>query len=177
MRLCGSVEEHKGVWGGEVYMLVQDLQRWCIESNLTLSVAESASGGRLAAEITSEPGASSYFAGGVVAYSLDQKVRLLQIDAQHAAQVNCVSEQVAMEMAAGVRQLCQTSIGVSITGYVDGENPYCWIGFAIGDKVWAERCEATLAPWLSKHDLRAANQEHYAFSALEGLLDSLQRLP
>lgn len=154
-------------------MLVRDIQQWCIKSNQTLAVAESASGGRLAAEITSEPGASSYFAGGVVAYNLEQKVRLLQIDAQHAAQVNCVSEQVAKEMAAGVRQLCHADIGVSITGYVDGEDPHCWIGFAVGDMVWAERCEASDAPWLDKRTLRAATQEHYAYMALEGLRNYL----
>jgi PncC family amidohydrolase len=151
-----------------------DLKHLCDERNLTLAVAESASAGHLAALITSVSGASTFFEGGVVVYNQKQKVRWLHIDSKHAAKVNCVSDQVAVEMASGVRGQFGTSIGLSITGYAEpdqnGER-YAWIGFAVGDTVWAERVEGPEAPWLS---MRKDTQEHFAWMALEGLVNYLR---
>lgn len=146
------------------------------ERKLTLSVAESASGGHMAAIVTSQRGSSTFFRGGVVAYTIDVKGDLLEVDREHAASVNCVSERVAREMASGARRLFNTSVGVSITGYAEPspangvETPFVWVGFDVKGKVWAERVELEPSPWLDEATARTEAQENFASSALEGLV-------
>src|SRR5688500_7487656 len=69
---------------------------------LSLAAAESLTSGNIQARIGSISGASNFFAGGMTAYNIDQKVSLLGIDRAHAERVNCVSMVVAREMAEGV---------------------------------------------------------------------------
>ena len=70
----------------------------------TLAVAESCTGGTIAARFTALPGASAYFKCGVVAYSLDTKQEILQISCDTIARYGAVSEQVVRQMAEGVRR-------------------------------------------------------------------------
>lgn len=70
-------------------------------TNLTLAVAESLTGGTLQARITANHGVSSHFLGGITAYHIDQKVKHLGVDREHAQKVNCVSQEVANQMALG----------------------------------------------------------------------------
>ena len=70
----------------------------------TLAVAESCTGGTIAARFTALPGASAYFKCGVVAYSLDAKQEILQISCDTIARYGAVSEQVVRQMAEGVRR-------------------------------------------------------------------------
>lgn len=86
---------------------------------LKLAAAESLTGGHVQALITSVSGASDYFVGGVTAYTLDQKVRLLGVTRAHAKKVNCVSQQVAVEMAMGACRMFQAGIAVATTGYAE----------------------------------------------------------
>jgi nicotinamide-nucleotide amidase len=86
---------------------------------LTLAVAESLTAGHLQAQVASVSGASDFFLGGVTAYSLDQKVKLLGVNRTHAKKVNCVSQRVAVEMAFGVMALFRADIGVATTGYAE----------------------------------------------------------
>jgi hypothetical protein len=71
----------------------------------SLAVAESLTCGHLQARIGSESGASAFFAGGVTAYTLEQKVGLLAVDRAVAEAVDCVSDEVARQMAFGVCKL------------------------------------------------------------------------
>src|SRR6478609_9042658 len=86
---------------------------------LTLAVAESLTAGHLQAQIASVSGASEYFLGGVTAYSLEQKVKLLQVNRAHAKRVNCVSQRVAVEMAYGAMQLFGADLAAATTGYAE----------------------------------------------------------
>lgn len=88
-------------------------------SRLTLAVAESLTCGRVQAAIGAVSGASDYFLGGVTAYSLAQKVKLLGVNRAHARRVNCVSQRVAVEMAQGACELFGADIGVATTGYAE----------------------------------------------------------
>ncbi len=88
-------------------------------SELTLSVAESLTGGHVQAMITSVSGASEYFRGGLTAYTLDEKVKLLGVRRAPARRSNCVSQQVAVEMALGVGRLFGTDFAVATTGYAE----------------------------------------------------------
>ncbi|MEU6477884.1 CinA family protein [Streptomyces sp. NPDC047017] len=88
----------------------------------TLAVAESLTGGLVAAEITSVPGASKVFRGSVTAYATELKHELLGVDATLLAQRGAVDPQVAAEMAAGVRDALGADWGVATTG-VAGPDP------------------------------------------------------
>ena len=86
---------------------------------LTLAVAESLTAGHLQAQVASVSGASEFFLGGVTAYSLDEKVKLLGVNRVHAKSVDCVSQRVAVEMAFGVTKLFGSDLGVATTGYAE----------------------------------------------------------
>ncbi|MFH8220847.1 CinA family protein [Streptomyces sp. NPDC018057] len=88
----------------------------------TLAVAESLTGGLVAADITSVPGASKVFRGSVTAYATDLKHRLLGVDATLLAQRGAVDPQVAAQMAAGVREALGADWGIATTG-VAGPEP------------------------------------------------------
>lgn len=83
---------------------------------LTLAAAESCTGGRLGDRITDVPGSSDYFMGGVVSYSNHAKVDLIGVDPKLIDAKGAVSEEVAIEMADGVRERFHTDVGVGITG-------------------------------------------------------------
>ncbi len=86
---------------------------------LTLAVAESLTCGRVQAAIGAVSGASEYFLGGVTAYSLAQKVKLLGVNRAHARRVNCVSQRVAVEMAQGAGALFGADVAVATTGFAE----------------------------------------------------------
>ncbi|MEU0334692.1 CinA family protein [Streptomyces sp. NPDC006193] len=88
----------------------------------TLAVAESLTGGLVAAEITAVPGASKVFRGSVTAYATELKHRLLGVEAPLLAQRGAVDPQVAGQMAAGVRKVLGADWGIATTG-VAGPDP------------------------------------------------------
>ncbi|EDZ96306.1 competence/damage-inducible protein CinA [Limnospira maxima CS-328] len=86
------------------------------QTQQTLSVAESCTGGGLGKMITEISGSSQYFLGGVIAYDNRIKHQLLGVNATDLEQLGAVSATVAEQMALGVRSLLQTDWGLSITG-------------------------------------------------------------
>jgi len=84
--------------------------------DVTLAVAESCTGGMLAERITSVPGSSRYFLGGVVSYDNSLKTLLVDVPPMLIAEHGAVSEQVAAAMAAGIRKRSKATFGLSITG-------------------------------------------------------------
>jgi nicotinamide-nucleotide amidase len=88
----------------------------CRSLKLKLAAAESCTGGMLGERITSIPGSSDVFLGGVIAYHNDVKIKLLGVRAEDLERYGAVSEEVALQMAAGVRQSTGADVGVSVTG-------------------------------------------------------------
>ncbi len=88
----------------------------CRALGLTLAVAESCTGGMLGERITSVPGSSDVFLGGVIAYHNEIKRDVLGVRQSDIDNFGAVSEQVALQMASGVRQRIGSDVGVSITG-------------------------------------------------------------
>lgn len=86
------------------------------ERKLTISTAESCTGGELAKMLTVNPGSSSYYTGGMVAYATDRKIEILKVKKETVDEFTVVSEQVATEMAEGCQQLFDTRIALSTTG-------------------------------------------------------------
>jgi len=83
---------------------------------LSIATAESCTGGLVSHRITTIPGSSAYFLGGVVAYSNAVKMSLLSVPEDILARVGAVSAECALAMAQGVRTRIGTDIGVSTTG-------------------------------------------------------------
>jgi len=82
----------------------------------TLALAESCTGGALAAVFTAIPGASTYFKGAVVAYETQQKIKVLGVSESLIATHSVVSEEVAIAMATGIQRLMETDFAVATTG-------------------------------------------------------------
>ncbi|HUQ98926.1 MAG TPA: competence/damage-inducible protein A [Gemmatimonadaceae bacterium] len=88
----------------------------CRERSLKLAVAESCTGGMLGERLTNIAGSSDVFLGGVISYDNEIKKSLLGVRADDLVKFGAVSEEVALQMAAGVRQRLHSDVGVSITG-------------------------------------------------------------
>ena len=84
--------------------------------NFSLSTAESCTGGGIAALITSVPGSSEYFKGGIVAYSNEIKADLLHVSVETLAQHGAVSRETVVEMVKGAMKTLKTDCAVATSG-------------------------------------------------------------
>lgn len=116
------------------------------EKKKTLSVAESITGGRISSRIVSVPGCSEIYMGGICTYANDEKIRLINVKEETLKRYGAVSEQTAIEMAEGVREIMDTDYSISTTGIAGPEGGsekkpvgLVWIGFADKDKSHAMR--------------------------------------
>ncbi|MCP2037814.1 CinA family nicotinamide mononucleotide deamidase-related protein [Chryseobacterium sp. HSC-36S06] len=104
--------------GNEIQEILKEILK---EKNLTISVAESCTGGELSRLITSVSGSSAYFMGGIIPYDYHKKIQILGVSEETISEKTVVSEEVAQEMSLGCRNLFKTDISVSTTG-VSGPN-------------------------------------------------------
>src|SRR5436190_4423233 len=107
-------------------------------TGFTLAVAESCTGGLIAQRLTSVAGSSNYFIEGCVTYSNESKIRLLGVDKKLIKEFGAVSQQVARDMARGIRHIAKTDFGLSVTGIAgpDGgseEKPVGLVYIALAD--------------------------------------------
>lgn len=84
---------------------------------ISVAVAESVTAGALSVALCSEPGASEYFRGGIVAYSVASKKDILGVDVTYAEQNNFANPFTALEMAKSVTNKLNSRIGIATTGY------------------------------------------------------------
>lgn len=94
----------------------QAIAESCRRTGHTVAVAESCTGGLVAAALTEIPGASSWFRGGVVTYATDTKHSLLGVPADLLKTEGPVCSETARAMAEGVRRLLGSDVSVSVTG-------------------------------------------------------------
>lgn len=85
-------------------------------NKLTISTAESCTGGMIASAITDVSGASNFFGTGVVTYSNEAKMKLIGVRGETLEKYGAVSEQTASEMAEGVLKLGEADVSVAVTG-------------------------------------------------------------
>jgi nicotinamide-nucleotide amidase len=116
------IEQLQTLIGDIIYGLVNDhelevlLGKLLTQKKLSLSVAESCTGGMVAEKITSVPGASAYFKGSVVTYATQTKVEVLGVDAKLIEDYSVVSAQVAEAMATQVKKLYKSDFAIATTG-------------------------------------------------------------
>ena len=96
--------------------MAKALVEYLLARNLTISCAESCTGGQIVAAITAVPGCSAIFPGGVCTYSEEMKIKMLGVSPDILAEFGVVSPQTALEMARGVRNLTGSDIAVATTG-------------------------------------------------------------
>ncbi len=102
--------------GYESASIEQLIHEKLTERGMTLAVAESCSGGAVASKFTAMAGASAYFLCGVVSYSNEAKENVLGVDKQALIDYGAVSEQVACQMADGVKRISGSDYAVATTG-------------------------------------------------------------
>jgi nicotinamide-nucleotide amidase len=144
-----------------------------VKKRLTLASAESCTGGRFSAKITSVPGASVYFWEGVVTYGNQSKIKRLGVHPQTLLKYGAVSAEVAGEMARGICKSSGASVGVSITGIAGPgggtkEKPVglVYIGMRVGGVVETKKFEFGLD--------RSMNQERAVKEALIWLWEKVK---
>ncbi|NLN32056.1 MAG: CinA family nicotinamide mononucleotide deamidase-related protein [Flavobacteriaceae bacterium] len=127
--------------------------------NLSIATAESCTGGNISFLLTSAPGSSEYFKGGIVSYATEVKERVLGVSNELIQKHTVVSSEVAEAMAKGVREHLQTDVGVSTTGVAgpakgeDGkEVGTIWIGIADKNSVTSVKY---FFPYLEREDFIA----------------------
>lgn len=121
------------------------LGRLLAEKKLTISTAESCTGGKIAATLSAVPGASNYFRGSVVSYATQAKIDILGIDENLIAKHGVVSAEVASEMAKSVQKVMNSDCAIATTGNAgptkgdeDAELGTVFIGIATPDEVFVE---------------------------------------
>ena len=92
-----------------------------IHNKITISTAESCTGGLISDRLTNVPGVSSVYIGGLVAYSNIQKINLLEVKEKTLLDHGAVSEKTAIEMASGARKRFDSDVGISTTGIAGPE--------------------------------------------------------
>lgn len=112
--LLAIIPEH--VFGFDSDNLSLVIGRLLAGSSQTLAVAESCTGGNIAHFITSNPGCSAYFKGGIVAYSNEIKTKLLDVPFETLEKYGAVSQEVAEAMALGAQRMLQTDYALATTG-------------------------------------------------------------
>ncbi len=127
------------VVGYEGATVQEQVHRLLVESGQTLAVAESCTGGSIAAKFTAMAEASTYFLCGVTAYANEAKCNILGVDASLIERYGAVSEQVARAMAEGARRISGADFAVSTTGIAgptggSAEKPVGTVWFAVSSK-------------------------------------------
>lgn len=147
--------------------LVQVVCRKLMEKGLTLSSAESCTGGKFAAAVTDIPGISAVFQRGLVTYSSQAKMDELGVKAETLEKYGAVSEETAMEMVEGLRRVSGSDVCVSVTGIAgpgggSDAKPVglVYIGFVYGDKKLCRKLQ-------TGDDSRQWNRQYSLLSMLD----------
>ncbi|UPA31814.1 competence/damage-inducible protein A [Terrisporobacter glycolicus] len=129
------------VYGEDETTIEDEVAKILVKNNLTISVAESCTGGMVSSSLINYPGISSVFMEGCVTYSNEAKMKSLNVKEETLNSVGAVSEQCAKEMAEGVAARHNTNIGLSTTGIAGPEGGseekpvgLVYMGIKINDK-------------------------------------------
>ncbi len=143
------------------------------KNNMTVATAESCTGGLIAHRLTNTPGSSSYFERGLVTYSNEAKIEMLGVDKKTIEEKGAVSEEVAKQMAEGIKGSAGTNLGLATTGIAgpgggSEEKPIgtVYIGFAFPEGVKVQHHQFSGNRW----DIKSQTSE----KALRTVIDYLR---
>jgi len=152
--------------------LEEEILQICKAKSVTLAVAESITGGTITSKLVKISGASSYLKGGITTYFTETKTQILGVSAETIEKEGVVSEEVALKMAEGVKNLFQTDFALATTGYAEppekGKLGSVWIGFAGQNRELLAQHETLVFD-------RQNNVERAAYLAMIFLLRKLKR--
>ena len=137
-------------------------------SGMTISAAESCTGGQISHLLTTVSGSSEYYLGSVTSYAISVKEKILGVPAETIETFNVVSSEVAAAMAEGVRQITGSTYAVSTTGLAEGSDGRypegtVWIGVTGPRGTMTRICQCNYG--------RKSNIRHFACFALRFLYD------
>lgn len=150
--------------------LAQVLQDYMVQNKLSISTAESCTGGLVSGIFTHIPGSSEYYQGGVTSYSNQAKINVLGVNRDTLEAHGAVSAETAMEMAIGALKVFNSDFSISITGIAgpgggSTNKPVgtIFIGLAkAGQSTWKK---------FSLGDDRLQNRSEISYLALRELID------
>ena len=147
------------------------------EPRRTLAVAESLTCGNVQAYIGRISGASEFFLGGITAYTLEQKVKLLGVNRDEAEKVNCVSAEIVEQMSRGAANSFGADLALATTGYAEPSEehdvavPFAWWALAQRDgETWSMQSHRVECPDANRVEVQAA----ITVAAITGLLVHLR---
>jgi len=153
--------------------LAEELGKLLLEKGLTLSTAESCTGGGIASIITAIPGSSQYFHGGIVAYANEVKMALLEVQSETLERHGAVSEQTVVEMAKGAMKSMKTTCSIATSGIAGpgggtADKPVgtIWIDVACNERIVTKRLEGDFG--------RAENIKNTIKNAISLLIKTLK---
>lgn len=154
------------IYGREDDTLGKVVGRLLSERGLTISVAESCTGGNISNEITNYSGSSIYFERGIVAYSNASKVEILNVNEDTLQNFGAVSKETVEEMAQGIRGISGSDYGLAITGIMGptgatNEKPVGTVFIACSD------AKTVVSKKYNFGDDRIINKQRATFAALE----------
>jgi nicotinamide-nucleotide amidase len=152
--------------------LEASLAQTLIKQNLSISVAESCTGGLIAHKITNVPGSSAYFKGGIVAYSNELKNKLLKVPQSLLKKHGAVSAEVVQVMAQNVAKITDADIGLAISGIAGpgGGTPEKPVGLAYISMYYKNKI--TVKKHHTNYD-RVENKKRFAAAALGMIKENL----
>jgi nicotinamide-nucleotide amidase len=146
-----------------------------IKRNISISTAESCTGGLISKRLTDIPGSSKYIRFNAITYSNEAKERVLNVSHKILKNYGAVSNQTAKEMAIGIRKISSTDIGLSVTGIAGPAGGtktkpigLVYFGLAIGNRVKTQK--VNFGSNSSRSDIRWLSSQF----ALKWLLDELK---
>ena len=134
---CATLSEN--YFAKDLIVLEKIIGELLREKNLTIACAESCTGGLLTSKLTDVAGSSDYVQGSIVSYSNEVKNKILRVKTETLKNFGAVSYETAFEMAANVRDIFETDIGVGITGIAGpgggtAEKPVGTVYISVADK-------------------------------------------
>lgn len=157
----------------QIKVISREISEYLWRAGQTVSTAESCTSGLVASAMTSIPGSSAYFRGGVIPYAEDLKTALLNVPEDMLKANGAVSEPVACAMAEGVIERLHSDYAIAVTGYAGpGGGPEAAVGtiwLAVGKTGDME------TRMLTGDDGREVNVQRATLTALVMLLDKLHR--
>ncbi len=159
----------------DITVIVKDLMALSISKSMTISTAESCTGGLISKFLTDKPGSSKFFNSSVIAYSNKAKISILKVNPATIESYGAVSEKTVIEMADGLLKLTGSSVVISVSGVMGtdrksnaDENNEAWI-------CWRNQEKSKTFYTELKGD-RGENRLETAKIALLGLYDFIKEI-